>query len=208
MYTPKHYKQDDWDEIQQFIKTYSFATLVSIGDEYPVASHIPIELETNFDDETVLWGHIARGNRQWRGFRDQPNVLAIFQSYNSYISSSWYQEPEVPTWNYQAVHIYGKLSELSEEALRESLRRLVDKYEQESECPVSMDSLPDAVVEPQLKGVFGFEISIDKVEASYKLSQNKSEEDHANVIEKLMGRGDTQSRGVAEAMKRSQNDES
>ncbi|WP_138431078.1 FMN-binding negative transcriptional regulator [Fodinibius saliphilus] len=206
MYTPKHYNQDDWDELQQFIKTYSFATLVSIGDVYPVASHIPIELETNLDGDTVLWGHLARGNRQWKTFEKHHDVLAIFKDHDSYISSSWYQEPEVPTWNYRAVHIYGELTELTEDTLRESLRRLIDKYEQNSECPVSMESLPDKVVEPQLKGIFGFEISIDMIEASYKLSQNKSEEDHNNIIKKLMERGDHQSRGVAKAMKRSQND--
>lgn len=200
MYTPKHYRQENWEEIQSFVKTYSFATLVSIGQQYPIATHIPIELETNFEGETVLWGHIARGNRQWREFKEHPNVLAIFQSHNSYVSSSWYEEPEVPTWNYRAVHMYGKLRELSEDELRESLRRLIDKYEQESECPVSMDSLPASVVEPQLKGIFGFEIDIEKVEAIDKLSQNRSERDHKNIIVKLRDRGDAQSLGVAEAM--------
>lgn len=202
MYIPKHYKQEDWDEIQEFIQTYSFATLISNGEKYPIATHIPVELETNFDGDTVLWGHIARGNRQWRRFENHPHVLAIFQSHNSYISSSWYEEPEVPTWNYRAVHIYGRLKELSEEALRESLRRLVDKYEQESECPVSMDSLPTSVVEPQLKGIFGFEISIEEVEAADKLSQNRNERDHANIIKKLEEKDTPQSRGVAEAMKK------
>ncbi len=202
MYTPKHYKQEDWDEIKNFVQTYPFATLVSIDEKYPVATHIPIELEQNFEGETVLWGHIARNNRQWESFDKHPDVLAIFQSHNSYISSSWYEEPEVPTWNYRAVHIYGKLKELSEEALRESLRRLIDKYEQNSECPVSMDTLPEEIVEPQLKGVYGFEISIEKVEAADKLSQKRNEQDHYNIIKKLLERGDPQSRGIAEAMKK------
>ena len=201
MHTPKHYKQEDWDKIQQFIKTYPFATLVSIDEKYPVATHIPIELEQNFDDETVLWGHIARNNRQWKNFGDHPDVLAIFQSYHSYISSSWYDKPEVPTWNYRAVHVYGTITELSEKALRASLRRQIDRYEKESECPVSMDSLPESIVEPQLKGVFGFEISIEKVEAADKLSQNHCDYDQNNIIRKLFEKGDPQSRGVAKAMK-------
>lgn len=144
---------------------------------------------------------MARGNRQWRGFKDRPDVLVIFQSHNSYISSSWYEEPEVPTWNYQAVHVYGRLQELSPKALRESLRRQLDRYERDSECPVSLDTLSKSVIEPQIKGVFGFEITIDKVEASYKLSQNRNNHDYVNIIHKLMKRKDSQSRSIAVAMK-------
>src|SRR5699024_3076321 len=118
-----------------------------------------------------------------------------------YVSSSWYTEPEVPTWNYQAVHVYGQLKELSKDALRESLRRQLDRYEQDSECPVSMDTLTESVVEPQLKGIFGFEITIEKIEATYKLSQNRDEHDYANIISKLKEKGDEQSEGIAEAMR-------
>lgn len=200
MYTPAHFKQEDWEKIQQFIKAHPFATLVSIDGKYPVATHIPVELERNFDGETVLWGHIARNNRQWKSFENHPDVLAIFQSHHSYISSSWYNKPEVPTWNYRAVHVYGTITELSEKALRASLRRQIDRYERESTCPVSMDTLPKSIVEPQLKGVFGFEISIEKVEAADKLSQNHSDRDQNNIIRKLFERGDPQSRGVAKAM--------
>lgn len=202
MYIPKHFRQKDWEEIQRFITEFPFAILASMKDLFPVATHIPIELETNFEGEKVLWGHMARGNRQWRGFGAHPEVLVIFQSYNSYVSSSWYEDPEVPTWNYQAVHISGRVKELSAEALKESLRRQLSRYEQDSECPVSMETLPESIVEPQLKGIFGFEITIDKIEANYKLSQNRNERDYDNVIHELWKKEDEQSRGIAEAMRR------
>jgi transcriptional regulator len=200
MYIPKHFRQEDREEILKFIKMHSFATLVSFGDSYPTATHTPIELETNPDGETVLWGHIARANKQWRYLKKNPKVLVIFKASDSYISSSWYEEPEVPTWNYQAVHVYGKIKELPEDILRESLCRLMDKYEQHSECPVSMGGLPESVVEPQIKRIFGFEICIAKVEAADKLSQNRNKEDHANIISELKKKGDAQSRSIAEAM--------
>jgi transcriptional regulator len=206
MYIPRHFRQNDREEIFRFIRAHSFATLITMGEKHPIASHLPIELEINERGETALWGHMARGNRQWRSFDQNLEVLVIFQSHNSYISSSWYSEPEVPTWNYLAVHVYGKAVALSEEMLREALRRQMDRYERDSKHPVSMETLPKSVVESQLKGVFGFEISIDRIEASYKLSQNRSEHDYETIIGKLAGSDDPQKHGIAECMQKLKKD--
>lgn len=98
MYVSKYFEIKARPEIERFIKETTLATLVSQGDKFPVATHIPLELEDNEKGETVLAGHVAKANHHWKLFESQPNVLAIFQSpVHHYISSSWYNHPNVPT---------------------------------------------------------------------------------------------------------------
>ncbi len=185
MHIPKLFEITDNKIIEQFIKENGFATLISKGSEYPVGTHIPIELEINENGEKVLWGHVSKANPQWREFATSPNVLVIFLSnVNHYISSSWYNHPNAPTWNYLSVHVSGKLKVLEGEILWESIRRLTNKYEKTSANPVSLDTLPESV-QKQMNGIVGFEISIDKIEAAFKLSQNRNDEDFKNIVNEL-----------------------
>lgn len=185
MYIPKMFEVADHTIIEQFIKENGLATLISAGANYPAGTHLPVELEINERGEKVLWGHISKANPQWKDFEKSPNVLVIFLSpVNHYISSSWYSHPNAPTWNYLSVHISGKLKIIEGEKLWESVRRLTNRYEQKSENPVSLDTLPKSV-QRQMNGIVGFEISIDKTEAAFKLSQNRNEEDFRNIIKEL-----------------------
>lgn len=185
MHIPKLFEITDNKIIEQFIKENGFATIISMGSEYPVGTHIPIELEINENGEKVLWGHISKANPQWAAFETSPNVLVMFLSnVNHYISSSWYNHPNAPTWNYLSVHVNGKLKVLEGEILWESIRRLTDKYEKNAANPVSLDTLPESV-QKQMNGIVGFEISIDKIEAAFKLSQNRNDEDFKNIVKKL-----------------------
>ncbi len=200
MHIPKYFEVTDPTIMEQFIKENSFATIVSSGSPYPVATHIPVELETNAAGEKVLWGHVSRANAQWEVFAANPEVLVIFFSpIHSYISSSWYEQPNVPTWNYMSVHVYGKARIIEGEALRESLRRLVHKYEQHSENPVSLDTLPESV-QKQINGLVGFEIRPERMEAAFKLSQNRKPEDYENIIRELRATGQVNARLMADVM--------
>ena len=200
MHTPSHFKIDDEKLIDQFLRDHSFGTLISAGSPYPLATHIPMELETNTQGNPVLRGHISKANPQWHSWASHPQVLAVFLSpIHHYISSSWYNHPNVPTWNYMSVHISGELSILTGEELKESLRRLTDKYEKESKNPVSLDQLPVAV-QNQINGIVGFEIQINRKEASFKLSQNRNEEDFMNIITELKNSGNSQAIQLAEIM--------
>ena len=200
MHTPSYFKIDDEKLIDQFLRDYSFGTLISAGSPYPLATHIPMELETNTQGNPVLRGHISKANPQWHSWASHPQVLAVFLSpIHHYISSSWYNHPNVPTWNYMSVHISGELSILTGEELKESLRRLTDKYEKESKNPVSLDQLPVAV-QNQINGIVGFEIQINRKEASFKLSQNRNEEDFMNIITELKNSGNSQAIQLAEIM--------
>ena len=182
----KDFQVEDRAVIETFVREHGLATLVSRGTDHPVACHIPLEWEPTPDDGPRLRGHMARANPQWRDFAQNAQVLAIFQSSaQHYISSSWYEQPNAPTWNYLSVHIAGRISIIEGAALWDSVRRLTDRYEQQvARCPVALDTLP-ASVQKQMQGIVGFEITIDHVQASFKLSQNRHAQDYQHIIEEL-----------------------
>ncbi|NNL09449.1 MAG: FMN-binding negative transcriptional regulator, partial [Croceitalea sp.] len=113
MYIPHYYKNEDLNEIKAFITQNAFGILINQVDGKPWATHIPLELEEDAQDKGFLVGHIAKANQQWRAFSEPQEVLCIFNGPHSYVSSSWYHEEEVPTWDYIAVHVYGQLKVLS-----------------------------------------------------------------------------------------------
>ena len=127
MYIPERNKKEDIEEIKDFLSKNAFGILINQVAGRPWATHIPLELEADGDGNDILVGHIAKANPQWKGFTEDEEVLCIFNGPHAYISSSWYKEEEVPTWNYVAVHVYGKLKILTEEEVMASLHRLVAK---------------------------------------------------------------------------------
>ncbi len=195
MYIPHHYKNENLEEVKAFIRQNSFGILVNQLDGTPWATHIPLELETNAEGKDVLVGHIAKANPQWKSFKDKATVLCIFNGPHAYISSSWYKEEEVPTWDYIAVHVYGKLSTLTEAATMEALHRLVDNYERQSKNPVSLQRMSPKTLR-QVKGVVGFQIEISSIQAAYKLSQTRTE-DHPQILAELKQQEDAGSHAIA-----------
>ena len=189
MYIPHYYRNENIKEVKEFIKNNAFGILVNQVDGKPWATHIPLELEIQNGNE-VLVGHIAKANPQSKSFTTASQVLCIFNGPHAYVSSSWYQEEEVPTWDYIAVHIYGKLTILSEEATMASLHRLVDTYEATSDQPISLHDLSPKTLR-QVKGVIGFSIEIEEIQAAYKLSQTRKD-DHEAIIQNLKKRGVTE----------------
>lgn len=183
MYTPLHYKNTNLSEIKDFLVNHSFGILVNQVDGKPWATHIPLELEVDSNGNDILVGHIAKANPQSKYFKENIEVLCIFNGPHSYISSSWYKEEEVPTWNYIAVHIYGTLEVLNEEAVLASLHKLVDKYEKDSKEPLSLHNVSPKTMR-QIKGIVGFQIKIEDIQATYKLSQGR-EHDHPRIISEL-----------------------
>ena len=186
MYIPKINENTNLDEVKDFIHQNSFGILVTQLDGQPIATHIPIELSQNSTDEDILIGHISKANTQWKTFDNNNNALAIFSSPHTYVSSSWYQHAvTVPTWNYIAIHVYGKLRTLSQDELYQSLVALVDKYETISKHPIQLNQLPAEKVQREMRGIIGFEMKITNIQARYKLSQNRNEEDYQHIIHEL-----------------------
>ena len=139
---------------------------------------------------------MAKANEQWTHFGNENDVLVIYQGPHTYISPSNYEEPGVPTWNYSAIHMYGKASLVNDELeLRGIITSLSRKYERNREIPW-VPTYPDKM----LGAIVGFKVSVERIEAKSKLSQNRSERDRANIIANLKRSGSEGAIGVAKMM--------
>ncbi len=205
MYVPSHFKEADLDRIKTLIRTHDFATVVSWDGTRPIASHLLVELEEDPTGILRLSGHMARGNPQWRTFRPEAEVLTIFQGPHTYISPTWYTVQAVPTWDYLSAHVYGTPRIIDDRnELYRLLERLVKRHEAGTDSTPRYDlaSLPADFVDTMMKGVVGFSIAVTGIEASFKLSQNRSAGDFDNIIRELRRRPDGDSHKIAEAMAR------
>jgi transcriptional regulator len=200
MYIPKYFKVNNVDEIIDFVQKNSFGTIVTTELGKPIATHLPLQLIKE-EDTYYITGHMSYGNPQWRTFDHDEDVLVMFQGPHAYISSSWYEKENVPTWNYQAVHIYGIPSILDEEELQQDLTMLLQKYENHRKNPVLWENL-SLQTKKQLKGIVGFKIKVQEIQAANKLSQNRNEEDYYNIVNKLYEEKDINSQQMAQLMKR------
>ena len=201
MHIPQLYRNEDTDAVRAFIHDNGFAILVSQVDGKPWATHIPLFLDKNTAGKDVLVGHISRSNKQWKDFDKNEEVLAIFSGPHAYVSSSWYDHENVPTWNYIAVHVYGKIRIVEGEDLKNQLTKLVDKYEAGMKNPVSLDGMSKEFVDREMRGIVGFEIELTDIQAAMKLSQNRDEKNYDRVVKALEVRGDVNSSGIAKLMK-------
>jgi transcriptional regulator len=200
MYIPKAFCEDDIHTLHRFMRTYSFATLVTQHEGVPFATHLPFLLDIERGIHGALLAHMARANPQWHDFNIAQEVLVIFQGPHAYISPSWYEvELSVPTWNYAVVHTYGfpRLIEDQEE-LSQLLKTLIQTHESQLEKPWPFQ-LPDDYVQNMMRGIVGFSIEITRIEGKFKLSQNRTEAERENVITALQASTDTLA--VAELMK-------
>jgi transcriptional regulator len=198
MYIPEHYRNTDDNALREFIRKHPFGILVSNGPEGPLATHLPLQLLPEDDASLGLYGHFARANDHWRHLADGAPVCCIFNGPQSYVSSSWYHDEEVPTWNYLAVHARGTYFAQSEDELWASLHHMVDLYEKDSAHPVSLGNMSETTLR-QIRGIVGFRIAVTSLEGAYKLSQGR-EADHPRIVEELEKRGNAAAE-VARAMK-------
>lgn len=182
MYIPKQFKLDDEEVIYDFIENYGFATLFSMHNGAPYATHLPLMLNKS---KNALYGHFARPNEQWKDAEDQ-QVLVVFQGPHCYISPSWYETMKaVPTWNYVSIHLYGKMEIIEDEKeIVDSLNDLVDKYES-PDSPYNLDDVEPSYLEGMSKGIVAFRINITKMEAKAKLSQNHPVDRQELIIKNL-----------------------
>ena len=186
MFIPKINTWNDDADIKAFIKENSFGILVMTDSEnLPVATHIPILLEQTQSGTTVLQGHVSKANIASQLIGTASTALVIFQGAHAYVSSSWYEKENVSTWNYTAVHIYGKIRQLTQEELLKNVTHLTEKYENGMKQPRQVDSMSEEMVRKELRGIVGFEMTIDKVQAKRKLSQNRNNPDYINIVNEL-----------------------
>jgi transcriptional regulator len=197
MYTPKHFVLDDPAQQQALIADYPFAQLITVdGDGLPHASHLPF---LYYDGR--LDGHMAKANPQWQHFQAGQDVLVIFSGPHGYISPSWYvNEPNVPTWNYVALHLYGRPTLIEDDAKKKARQeRLVEAMESGFPKPWVMD-LPENYEQGMLSGIVTFDIEITRMEGKAKMSQNRKPEDTQGAIAGLRATGRPEDAQLADLM--------
>lgn len=176
---------EEESEIVDFIRKNSFATLITQVDGKPWATHLPFFMDKNATGEPILTGHVAKANLQWKSFADQGEALVIFQGPHAYISSAWYNHENVPTWNYLAVHVYGKIRIIEGDDLMNHLKSLVNTFEEGRPNRVHVETMSESYVQGQIRALVGFELKIEEVRASAKLSQNRDDVNYKNIIDRL-----------------------
>jgi transcriptional regulator len=196
MYLPKYFEETDRESIFSFVEANAFGQLISSAAGRPISTNMPFLLSS---DKKKLIGHLARQNPQYSDIEDQ-EVLATFQGAHDYISPSWYSGPGVPTWNYQAVHLYGKCTVIHDTT---RIKEIVDTLTHQYESNFSKPWLPEYDAS-MLKAIVGIEITISDIEGKNKLSQNKSIQDQTQVIKQLRNLG---SNALADAMRSNMNNE-
>lgn len=180
MYIPKHYETTDKAVILDFMNQYPFATIITVKDNFQTASHLPFTISER-GEEIILTAHFAKANAHWEQLIEN-KVLVIFSEPHAYISPKHYEsEKNVPTWNYIAVHAYGKGTLITDQqASFQVLETMINQFE--PEYKPQWDTLPMDYKERMLKGIVAFEITVTDLQAKHKLSQNKKETERQNII--------------------------
>lgn len=190
MYTPSYFKDEDLASLHRQIEGTRLATLVTADESGLQAIHVPLLLDPDAGPNGTLFGHLAKANPQWKTLASG-EALVIFQGADAYISPSFYAAKAehgkvVPTWNYLAVHAYGRAEVFTDPArLLQIVSGLTDKHEAGRAEPWAVSDAPADYIEKMLNGIVGFAIPIDRLEGKRKLNQNRSSEDIAGVSKGL-----------------------
>ena len=202
MYAPTFNRVEDEEQARRMVAASGAAELVTVGaDGYPVATLLPVL----WLGGTVL-AHMARANPHWREIGDGSPALLVAAGPQAYVSPSWYAAKAehgrvVPTWNYTTVHLTGRVRVHDDvEWLRAMVTALTDAHESHREHPWAVTDAPSPYVEGQLRGIVGIELTVERVEAKSKLSQNRSDADRAGVVAGLRGEATPATTAVADLM--------
>jgi transcriptional regulator len=200
MYIPEQFRETDTRRILALVETSPFGMLVTAPDGQPFVNHLPFLLD-RCGPQPRLHGHMARANRQWRHFESGREVLAVFQGPHAYVSPNWYGSPGVPTWNYAVVHLRGVPRLIADEAELEALLDVMTRrHEARLPEPWQANLTPER--RARLFGmIVGFEIAVTDIQAKFKLSQNRPEDDRRRVADALAGSGKEAEAALARLMR-------
>ncbi|MCB1896885.1 MAG: FMN-binding negative transcriptional regulator [Zoogloeaceae bacterium] len=188
MYCPRHFEAPDRQAMLALIDDAPLATLV-VGSEGGLqAEHLPLLRFDNADGRCRLRGHVARANPIWRGTLAGVAALAVFRRDSHYVSPGWYPSKQdhgkvVPTWNYTVVHVHGVLTAIEDRGwLREFLGQLTARHEAMFERPWRVEDAPPDYIDKMLAAVVGIELTVERLQGKWKLSQNRPAPDRAGVV--------------------------
>ena len=206
MYTPKAFEVTDLAQLHAAMRQSELATLVSMATQGLVATHLPLLLDETKGEYGTITGHVSRANLQWRESDPNAEALIIFLGLDTYVSPNWYPAKQengrvVPTWNYAAIHAYGRLTFFEDpEWLRIMVTELTKRHESSFPAPWQVTDAPAVYIDSQLKAIVGFEFRIVRLEGKQKFNQNRAVQDRLGVIEGLRGLGNERKTEVAELM--------
>ncbi len=201
MYIPKHFAQTDQKLLVEVMCAHSFALLISAAaNGEPFATHLPLIVREE-DDQVMIEGHVARGNPHSHYLEKNPRALIVFNGPHAYVSPSLYEDKEsVPTWNYIAVHAYGHVTLVHGEAEKHAAQtRMIAAMDPAYQS--QFDRLSAKYLQGMINGIVAFEFTVERLEAKFKLSQNRSMDDRRNVASALAAGGGEQ-RALASWMRR------
>jgi transcriptional regulator len=189
MYLPKYFSENDYEKVKKLIERNRFATVLSFPkNERPFINHLPLIFSSTDGEQEVLIGHMAKANPQWKHFKENPECTIIINGEHTYISPRWYQSGrDVPTWNYAVAHLHGKIELVDDfNGQVDILKQLSTYFEKPNKTPWEFELPSDLLNEKALTGaIISFKFRPEKIEAKFKLSQNRSPEDRQGVIEGL-----------------------
>jgi transcriptional regulator len=200
MYLPPLFAVPEAEELRRLIREYPLGMLVAKTDSGLEANHIPFLLE-----EGVLLAHVARANPVWRELAEGQDVLVVFRGEDGYISPNWYAskrdtERQVPTWNYEVVHVHGRIRVHEEpKFVRGVVARLTRQQEAKLPRPWKMSDAPAEYIDEELAHIVGLEVEVVRIQGKRKLSQNRERRDFDSAVQGLHESGQS---ALANAMLR------
>ena len=204
MYAPPLFREDRVDLLRALIARHSLGMLVTLGTDGLRASQVPMIIDAAPEPFGTLRGHVARANPQRSDIDDTVAALAIFQGPQHYITPSWYSTKQetgrfVPTWNYVAVHAHGQLRVFDDaERVRALVTALTDQHERDRPQRWAVADAPKDFVDHQLRGIVGFEMTVERLEGTWKVSQNRPAADQSGVIQVLRETGSDDAQAIAD----------
>ena len=206
MYLPAHFHEPRVERLHELIRERPLGSLVVLSAAGLNANHIPFELDAAPAPLGTLRGHVAKANPVWRDFSRDVEALVIFLGPQAYVSPSWYPSKKitgevVPTYNYLVVHGYGAIKIVHDrEWLRGLVTRLTERFEAGRAARWHVTDAPAPFIDKQLGAIVGLEIALTKLSGKWKVSQNRSLDDRAGVVQGLTGGGDAESAAIARWM--------
>ena len=201
MYKFSYYTEKDQATVIAFMKENAFALITGMGEVYPVATQIPLTINT-IDGKLLLEGHMMRKTDHHLAFEKNNNVLVLFTGSHCFVNAGWYTDPHMgSTWNYMTVHAKGKISFTDEEGTRNAVKTVSDKYVGTNSAS-AFDNLSKEYIDHMVKAIVGFSIEVESIDNVFKLSQNRDEASQKNIIEQLRKRDDANSAAIAKEIEK------
>jgi transcriptional regulator len=202
LYVPRHFTQADSEAIRRVSDEFGFAMLVTATGTEPMLSHVPVLVEHGTEGPLAAIGHVAAANPH-AALLDGRAMLVLQGPYG-YVSPNWYTSPaqSVPTWNYVAVHLHGTIERQDTLAQKRAIvDALTTRHEAGFPQPWTTDKMAPVLLEKMLGAIVGFRLRVERVDAQFKLSQNRSAADREGVLRGLASRESASVDALAEWMR-------